>query len=281
MTFAFLDSITDVRNEHDGLVGISGSHGGIYAAAHASQAGLRAVVLNDAGRGYGNAGIAGVAALDKVGMAAATVHADSAEIGSARETFGCGLVSFANATARALGLCEGMRVADCATLLASAMRPHGVMDPVEEARWDESLTATLSVLCVDSASLVTPSDAGRVIVTGSHGALIGGDPARAAKADARLVTFNDAGVGKNSVGISRLPALNELGIAAAALDCRTCRIGDARSALATGVISHVNPAAAGMGFSPGHPLREQLTKALSGEPVRAPAPGPPTAKRGG
>lgn len=264
MTFAFLDSITDVRNEHGGLVGISGSHGGIYAATHASRAGLRAVVLNDAGRGYGNAGIAGVAALDEVGMAAATVDAASAEIGSARETFDRGLISFANATARSLGLREGMRVADCATLLDSAEPPHGRMDPVEEARWDEPLSATLSVLCVDSASLVVPSDAGRIIITGSHGALIGGDPKRGAKAAARLMTFNDAGVGRNSIGISRLPALNGLGIAAATLDCQTCRIGDARSALASGVISHVNKVAAGMGLSPGCPLREQLTEALSG-----------------
>ena len=281
MTFAFLDSITDVRKEHDGLVGISGSHGGIYAATHASRAGLRAVVLNDAGRGCGNAGIAGVAALDGVGMAAATVDAASAEIGSARETFDRGLISFANATARALGLREGMRIADCADLLDSARRPHGRMDPVEEARWEEHLSATLSVLCVDSASLVKPSDAGRIIVTGSHGALIGGDPTRGAKAAARLITFNDAGVGRNSVGISRLPALDDLGVAAATLDCRTCRIGDARSALTTGVVSHVNTTAAGMGLSPGHPLREQLAEVFSGWPADATAAGPSVAERGG
>ena len=64
-----LNSITDAGPAAGGKIGISGSHGGLFAAWVASHAKLRAVVLNDAGRGLEDAGIAGVKALDSVSMA--------------------------------------------------------------------------------------------------------------------------------------------------------------------------------------------------------------------
>lgn len=258
MDIVLLDSITDATEDDHGKVGISGSHGGLYAAYRAAKSGLRAAAFNDAGRGLDDAGIAGVQALDSISMAGVAVSAGSAEIGSARQTNDFGVLSYVNETARALGLNEGDRLSETAGRLLAARRPFGTLADVEEARNERQLDNCVTVLCVDSAALINPQDKGRIIVTGSHGGLIGGDPARACKADARLVIFNDAGGGKNDIGFSRLPALDARGIAALTLDCHTCRIGDAQSALDHGVVSRANTVAMAIGFTPTKPLKEQL-----------------------
>ncbi len=265
-----LDSITDAGGDAAGAVAVSGSHGGLYAAAVASRAGLRAVILNDAGRGRNAAGIAGVRALATVGMAACAVDCMSAEIGNAADMRNHGIVSFANSVAEALGVRIGDRVSDAMDRLAGAPKPTGRMEAVPEARWEESFGEG-HVLCVDSASLIRPEDVGRLIVTGSHGGLIGGDPKRACKAAARLVSFSDAGVGKNGIGQSRLPALEGQGIAAVTLDCASCEIGSAASALKFGVLSAANAPARRLGVRVGMPLAEGLA-AVGGSLDRPGAP---------
>ena len=67
------------------------------------------------------------------------------------------------------------------------------------------------------------------------------------KTRARIAVFNDAGVGIDWAGITRLPILNETGVAAVTVDCHTARIGDAKSALETGLISHANKVAEDIG----------------------------------
>lgn len=253
-TALLLDSITDARPDAAGRIAVCGSHGGLYAAAVASRAGLRAVVLNDAGGGRNDAGIAGVRALANVGMAGCAVDCMSAEIGSARDTLSYGVISFANDPAFDLGVRRGMAVRAALKHLARAEAPCAMLDAVPEARWEETV-GTASVLCVDSASLIRPEDKGRIIVTGSHGGLIGGDPARACKAEARLVSFSDAGRGKGDIGLTRLPALAERDIAAVTLDCMSCEIGRAVSALESGVISAVNGPAKALGLAVGQPLQ--------------------------
>jgi hypothetical protein len=255
--FCFLNSITDAKADAQGKVAVCGSHGGLYAAATASRAGLLAVILNDAGRGLRDAGIAGVKALADVGMAACAVDCMSAEIGSAQDMLETGVISYANPVAAALGVTPQQTVPEALDCLAKAGMPAGMLDEVPEARWEETLFGT-PVLCVDSASLIKPEDAGRIIVTGSHGGLIGGDPARACKAEARFVSFSDAGGGKNDIGLSRLPALEARGIAAITLDCMTCEIGSAASALETGIVSAANETAHRLAISEGMPLREAI-----------------------
>ncbi len=251
------DSITDAGPDAAGTVAVSGSHGGLFAAAVASLSGLRAVILNDAGRGMNEAGIAGVRALADVGMAACTVDCMSAEIGSARDAATHGVISFVNAIAAGLGIASGMTAGNALDLLAAAPQPDRLMAKVPETRQDRTLGGQ-EVLCVDSASLITPQDAGRIIITGSHGGLIGGDPARACKADARYVAFSDAGRGKNDVGIGRLSALDARKIAAATLDCMSCEIGNAASMLESGVISAVNQTATHCGIRPGMRHKDAL-----------------------
>lgn len=110
-----MDSITLVEPADAGALVVSGSHGGSSSAAFALEVPLKLVVFNDAGVGKDAAGIAGLARLQARGVAACTVSHTSARIGDAQDSFDGGVVSHANAAARALGLVPGVPLG--ATLL--------------------------------------------------------------------------------------------------------------------------------------------------------------------
>lgn len=258
---SLLDSITDVAAADVDKLVLSGSHGGHYPAWLASRAGVRAVVFNDAGIGLDAAGVGGVNALDDVGMAAAAVDCFSARIGSTKDMLASGRISTVNDCAAKTGVTTGMSVADALQSLNKARSPTATLPPVPEARWEytEPQSGT-SLLCVDSASLVTPEDQGRIIITGSHGGLIGGDPARALKTRARFAVFNDAGGGKHDIGWSRLPALDAAGVAAVTVASSSAIIGSAQSCVDHGIVSHANTLAEQLGVSAGQPLAAALAR---------------------
>ncbi len=255
-----LDSITDVTEADAELVIVSGSHGGLFPAAIASGAGVRAVIFNDAGIGLERAGISGVVALEQVSMAAAAVDCMSARVGDAKETYEKGRINFANTFAQDLGVAIGMTASEAAGLLESAEAPTFRLPQQPEARQIRHLTeGGEAIHLLDSASMVGPEHIGQIVITGSHGALIGGSPERALKAPARIAIFNDAGMGPQECGASRLPALDPQNIAAVTVSTNSARIGDAASTLETGVISMANDAAKVLGATPGLSLRGWLT----------------------
>jgi hypothetical protein len=257
-TAILLDTITDATGAIEGAVVISGSHGGMFPATFASGFLARAVIFHDAGIGLQGAGVAGVMALADTGMAAAAVNGATCDIGAARNMWDRGRISRANAVAGDLGVVAGMTVAQAAALLQNAPLPQTRLPPVSEVRQVIRTPAGTEIVLLDSASLVRPDDAGRIIVTGSHGGLIGANPARALKARARIAVFNDAGSGPEKIAKSRLPALDAQGIAAVLLSCRTARIGDALSGYERGVISGVNATARRFGAMVGKPLKTWL-----------------------
>jgi broad specificity phosphatase PhoE len=77
------DSATKLERSHRGAIVVCGSHGGVYPAYLAAAAGLRAVILNDAGVGLDQAGIGGLDYCQALGMACATIGHASARIGDA------------------------------------------------------------------------------------------------------------------------------------------------------------------------------------------------------
>lgn len=245
-------SVTRLNAEHRDQVVVAGSHGGLIAAYLAAVSGLRAVILNDAGGGLDDAGITGLAYLDGIGMAAATVDAWSARIGDGADALACGRISHVNAIAASLGLCPGMPTATAAQLLCQAPPVHSPPPPVHEAAYP-LLTepGCRPVWGFDTVSLAATTHDGGIIITGSHGGLLDGQPAAALKCAARAAVFNDAGIGKDDAGLGRLAALETRAIAAATVDARTARIGDARSSWASGVISRCNEAAHRAGARPG------------------------------
>ena len=132
-------------------------------------------------------------------------------------------------------------------------------DPCEEARRVlENPDWRRRIVLIDSASLIAPEDAGQIIVTGSHGALVGGSPAMALRVDGFAAVFSDAGVGADGAGITRLPALDTRGIAGLTVSAASARIGDALSLYEDGIISHANATARRLGARAGEPLKPRL-----------------------
>jgi hypothetical protein len=260
------DSITRLDAPR-GKVVVAASHGAIYAAYLAAGSGARAVILNDASVGRDQAGIGGLAYLAGFGMPAAAIAHDSARIGDGADMLARGRISHANAPARALGVVPGQGCRAAAECLRAAP---------ELAREVPALAETRTLLdpgpppvwAIDSASLVRPEDDGAILVTGSHGALLGGRPDSALKASPRAALFSDAGVGIDQAGITRLPALAARGIAAATVAAASARIGDAKSLYHDGVISHVNAVAAQAGARVGMTTRQFVALFLTRETGR-------------
>ena len=128
-------------------------------------------------------------------------------------------------------------------------------------------SAAPQVWALNSASLVLPEHKDAIVVTGSHGGLLGGKPETAIKYDVLGALFNDAGIGKDEAGVSRLPALAARGIAAATVAATSARIGDARSTYEDGIVSRVNTRAAALGLREGLSARDfvaRLRSALTG-----------------
>ena len=225
-----------------GQVLVAGSHGGIVAAAYAARAGVRALIVHDAGIGKDGAGVAGLAWLEALGIAAAAVGHASARIGDGRDMLARGIISRANALAASLGVRPGLRCHDAAVLLIKSPQGRRYEGCAAEGRHD----LARGVVGLDSIGMVEASDAGQILVIGSHASLHGGRAESALPIDASLVFFHEAGG-----DCSRLPVLAERGIAAAAAARESARIGDARSLWDTGAVSRVNRPASEAGLREG------------------------------
>lgn len=258
------DSVTRLGPEHVGTVLVAASHGGLYAANLAARAGLRAVILNDAGIGKEEAGVAGLAYLDGYGMAAATITHDSARIGDGADMLARGVVSRVNEAARRLGVAVGLSCADAARRLLAAPLPHARPEALAEARHVvRAVPGEPTVSALDSAALVGAQDVRQIVVTGSHGGLLGGRPEAALKADCLAAFFSDAGIGVDGAGLTRLPALAARGIAAATVAAASARIGDGRSLWETGIVSCVNAPAEATGIAPGMTVQQAVGRLIA------------------
>lgn len=259
-----LDSITRVEPSQYGAVLVAGSHGGLYAAYTAALGRPRGVILNDAGVGKDAAGIAGIGFLEELGIAAAAVTHASARIGDGADMIARGLISHANGRARALGVVPGMICAEAAERMTAAQPAAMEPPPKKEARFlirarpDEP-----EILGIDSNSLVTAEDRSRILITGSHGQLLGNRPETALKHDALAAVYNDAGCGIDGAGTSRLPALDARGIPAMTVSHISARIGDARSTWSDGIVSRVNETAARAGARPRMTTVEAIQRVIA------------------
>lgn len=262
------ESVTELGDEVRGAVLVAGSHGGLIASYLGAAAGAHALILNDAGIGLDQAGIAGMTYLDSIGMAAATVAHTSARIGDGADSLARGVISHANAHACAAGVAVGMCAAKAAAILAQAAAPCAAPPPYAEGRWLLAVTAGIEVWALDSVGKLVAEDAGRILLIGSHGALHGGRPGSAlnlhgAPIAARAAVFNDAGVGADGAGITRLAELDARGIPAATVSHTSARIGDGRSMWETGMISYGNRTATAVGAIAGRPVSAWLASLVA------------------
>lgn len=249
------DSITRVGPEAEGAVSVNGSHGGLYAAYVAAKLRVAAVVFNDAGVGREAAGIAGLDYLARLGIPAAAVGHMTARIGDGADMMARGVTTHSNGPAIALGCRTGIACRDAAAALSHAAANGREPPPALESAF-LLIPDPPRVWALDSASAVDPEHQGTIVVTGSHGGLLGGRPETALKYDALAALYNDAGIGIDEAGTTRLPALDARGIAAATVAAASARIGDARSTYEDGILSRVNARAAALGLTPGMSARE-------------------------
>jgi hypothetical protein len=249
------DSITRVGPEAGSAVVVNASHGGIYAAYLAVKLHAAAAIFNDAGVGRDRAGIGGLDYLQQLGIAAATVGHDTARIGDGADMMAHGVITHANGQATSLGVTPGQTCRAAAAALQQA-RPtnHAPPEALEAAFL--LIAEPPQVWALDSASLVLPEHKDSIVITGSHGGLLGNRPETALKYDVLGALYNDAGIGKDAAGTSRLPALDRRGIAAATVSAASARIGDARSTYEDGIISRINASAASLGLREGISARE-------------------------
>lgn len=254
-----LDSVTHLPAQAAGAIACCASHGGVYAAWYAARRGVAALILHDAGIGRQAAGIGGLAWLDARGLVGACVGHETARIGEGADMMARGRLSAVNAAATALGLEIGMGCAAAMRLLHAARLP-GAAAPaaMDEVRHD----LLPGVVALDSNGLVGPEDVGRIIVTGSHGGLLGARPETAVKQAVRGAIYNDAGIGIDRAGLSRLPPLDARGIAGATVSCFSARIGEGLSTWQDGWISAVNATAAAQGGRIGQSARELVAALL-------------------
>jgi hypothetical protein len=241
---------------------VSGSYGGEYNAWHALRKGARAVILNDAGIGKNGAGIAGLAWLDRLGVPGATADAKTCHIGDGEHMLAQGRISRVNGAAAALGCAVGETVAACAAKLAAAA-PYAGTPPAIAGGKRYVISAEPNerrVLALDAAPLLTADDAGVIAITGSHAALFRGQPDGVIAVDLHAVFFNDAGIGLDRAGVSRLADLDTRRMIAATVAADSAEIGNARDAYATGVISVVNATAREAGIAAGDRLADVVRR---------------------
>jgi hypothetical protein len=264
MSHLVFDSVTVFPPAARGRAALAASHGGVYAGYCAAKAGVKAVILCDAGVGRERAGIGALAYLDALGVPMATISHRAARIGDGADCLARGLISFFNPAAARAGVTPGMTARAALEKLEALDAPPSPTPPaMHETRHEVSADNGVRVFTLDSNALVTPDDAGHIMLTGSHGGLLGGRPATAVKYDVFAAVYNDAGFGIDDGGVSRLPALEARGIAGACVSAWSARIGDGQSTYRDGFVSALNARAAACGGEIGMAATELVTRLVA------------------
>ena len=161
---------------------VSGSHGGRYPGYLADRAAVRAVIFNDAGVGREGAGIASLADLERHRHRRRRGGATPAPASATRPTcWPAGGWASRMPTARR-GLWAWVPGTTCREAAERLLWPRRWWGrPLGALRRDAQPArsaggATRRVVLVDSTTQVEPADADRIVVTGSHGGLVDGDP---------------------------------------------------------------------------------------------------------
>jgi len=113
------------------------------------------------------------------------------------------------------------------------------------------------VIAMDSISYVDANDAGHIVISASHGGASSAEYAN--RQNLAAVFFNDAGVGKDSAGITALALLR---VPAGTVSHLSARIGDAGDTWENGILSHVNEAARASGLKAGARLQDAVKMLL-------------------
>lgn len=241
----------DERNEGD--VVIAASYCGVLPVRLIAPHHPRGVIAHDVGIAADGSGIAGLWYLEAIGVPAASVLAESAELGQGRDMYDAGVISRVNILAERCGVEPGMAVSRAAELLAT--RDPGNREATTKVRREtkESDGRGHSIVVTDSIVFALPEDTNNVLVTAGHTGKTGAVFIEAVSP--RGFICADGGPAKNGSGTSGLAALDESGLPGACYDVSTAGMGDAFDAWERGLVSAANELARARGVRPGQTVR--------------------------
>lgn len=252
------DSLGDIQPDNTKPVLVCASHCGDNGtfAKKLKNCQVKAVFLNNAGVGKNQAGISGLPFYEAEGIIACAVDHNSAEIGVGADTWNSGIISHANAEAKAANIQIGDSVQDAVSKIipfithsasTNESEPNDSFVTKEENPSDSKVeTSKLShtqingvdVTVTNSITFLNTNNSGDIVVCGSHGGVSAGHYAQ--KHNLKAVFFNDAGIGKNNAGIKSLEMLSDAGIPACTVDCMSAEIFNGQDILENGIISVCN-----------------------------------------
>ena len=252
-----LDSLGDLQPDNTNPILVCASHCGDNGtfARKLTNCHVKAVFLNNAGIGKNQAGISGLAHYEAAHILACAVDNYSAEIGVARDTWESGIISHCNTLAAEAGIQIGDSVQEAVANIINRIdfssstpentNAESLSNEKQENRSKVDLKKQIqtqvdgvSITVADSITFLNESNAGDIVVCGSHGGVSAGEYAQ--KHQLKAVFFNDAGIGKNNAGIKSLDSLSDAGILACTVDCMSAEIFNGQDVLDNGIISVCN-----------------------------------------
>ena len=252
-----LDSLGDLQPNNASPILVCGSHCGDNGtfARKLKNCHVKAVFLNNAGIGKNMAGISGLSHYEVENILACAVDHNSAEIGVARDTWESGIISHTNTMAEDAGIQIGdsikkavakiINIIDKASLIQKNKSFESHINEEKENSCKVDLKKQIqtqidgvSITVTDSITFLNESNAGDIVVCGSHGGVSAGEYAQ--KRHLKAVFFNDAGIGKNSAGVKSLESLSDAGILACTVDCMSAEIFNGQDILDNGIITVCN-----------------------------------------
>jgi len=252
-----LDSLGDLQPDNSNPILVCGSHCGDNGtfARKLKNCHVKAVFLNNAGIGKNLAGISGLAHYEAENILACAVDHYSAEIGVANDTWDSGIISHINKLAEDAGIQIGdsvkkavakiINIIDKASLIQKNKSFESLINEEKENSCKVDLKKQIqtqidgvSITVTDSITFLNESNAGDIVVCGSHGGVSAGHYAQ--KQNLKAVFFNDAGIGKNNAGIKSLESLSDAGILACTVDCMSAEIFNGQDILDNGIITVCN-----------------------------------------
>jgi len=263
-----LDSLGDLKPDNTSSILVCGSHcgGNGDLARHVKKCHVKAVFLNNAGVGKNQAGIRELVNYEAENVLACAVDNYSAEIGIACDTYESGVISHLSVQADLTGIKVGDSVKEAIAKIIShglPSEPGEVFGSSGKKEKSEGLKKQIQtevngvvITVTDSITFLNESNAGDIVVCGSHGGLSAGKYAE--KHHVKAVFFNDAGIGKNSAGVKSLELLSDAGTPACTVDCMSAEIFNGQDVLDNGIVSVCNHCAESSGIKEGLTVKEAV-----------------------
>ena len=245
---------------------VNASYCGILPARFIAAHRPRAAIGVDCAVGPAGAGIAGLWYLEALNIPAAVADVMTVRLGDGNDLFDRGVISFLNRPAADCGVTVGMPVSDAATKLLD----HDPGDPsaaeVTNRTVIERLSSGRSIICTDSIAFGMPEDVDNVLLTAGH-------TGRSAVPYLRRVRpfgfiCSDGGGGRDGSGTEGMRIVAAEGLAGAAVDARSAKMGDGLSTYRDGVISAANDLAMAAGVLIGMPAKH-ASRLLAARPIDA------------